>query len=156
MSLKKKATLSLVWTFTQQFGNQLIGFIVSLVLARILLPEEFGLIGMIVVVVAIGNVLLDGGLTKSLIRDPDCDQSDYSTVFIFHLVASIVIYIGVFFLAPLIADFYDQPILTAITRVYSLSIIITSFSVVQFARLTKVMDFKTQTLIAIPAAVIGG
>ena len=156
MSLKKKATLSLVWTFTQQFGNQLIGFIVSLVLARILLPEEFGLIGMIVVVVAIANVLLDGGLTKSLIRDPDCDQSDYSTVFIFHLVASIVIYIGVFFLAPLIADFYDQPILTAITRVYSLTIIITSFSVVQFARLTKVMDFKTQTLIAIPAAVIGG
>lgn len=156
MSLKKKAAISLVWTFSQQFGNQLIGFIVSLVLARILLPAEFGLIGMIAVVVAIGNVLLDGGLTKSLIRDPNCDQTDYSTVFFFHLFASILVYIGVYFLAPFIADFYEQPILTSITRVYSLTIIITSFSVVQFARLTKVMDFKTQALIAIPAAIIGG
>lgn len=156
MSLKKKATLSLVWTFTQQFGNQLIGFVVSLVLARILLPSEFGLIGMISVVLAIGNVLLDGGLTKSLIRDPECDQEDYSTVFSFHLIASIIIYAGIYILAPFIADFYDQPILTAITRVYSITIIITSFSVVQLARLTKEMNFKTQAIIAIPAAVIGG
>lgn len=156
MSLKKKAAISLVWTFSQQFGNQLIGFIVSLVLARILLPAEFGLIGMIAVVVAVGNVLLDGGLTKSLIREPDCDQVDYSTVFFFHLFTSIIVYMGVYFLAPFIAEFYGQPILTEITRVYSLTIIITSFSVVQFARLTKVMDFKTQALIAIPAAIIGG
>ncbi len=92
MSLKKKAAKSLVWTFTQQFGNQLVGFIISLVLARILLPEEFGLIGMIAVVVAIGNALLDGGLTKSLIRDKECDQEDYSTVFYFHIVSSLVVY----------------------------------------------------------------
>ncbi|QED36505.1 lipopolysaccharide biosynthesis protein [Antarcticibacterium arcticum] len=156
MSLKKKAALSLVWTFTQQFGNQLIGFFVSLVLARILLPAEFGLIGMIVVVVAVGNVLLDGGLTKSLIRDPDCDEEDYSTVFFFHLIASLLIYAVIFLIAPLIANFYEQPLLTSITRVYSLSIIITSFSVVQMARLTKVMDFKTQAIIAIPASLIGG
>src|SRR5690606_33579275 len=125
MSLKKKATLSLVWTFTQQFGNQLIGFIVSLVLARLLLPEEFGLIGMIIIVIAIGNVLLDGGLTKSLIRGPDCDQIDYSTGFFLHLVASLVLYAIIFFSAPLIAQFYEQPVLTSITRVYSLTIIIT-------------------------------
>lgn len=156
MSLKKKAAISLVWTFTQQFGNQLIGFFVSLVLARILLPAEFGLIGMIVVIVAVGNVLLDGGLTKSLIRDPDCDEEDYSTVFFFHLIASLLIYAVIFLIAPLIADFYKQPLLTSITRVYSLSIIITSFSVVQMARLTKVMDFKTQAIIAIPASLIGG
>ncbi len=156
MSLKKKAAISLVWTFAQQFGNQLIGFIVSLVLARILLPAEFGLIGMIAVIVAVGNVLLDGGLTKSLIRDPDCDQTDYSTVFFFNLIASVVVYAVVYLLAPFIAEFYEQPVLTTITRVYSLTIIITSFSVVQFARLTKVMDFKTQTIIAIPAAVVGG
>lgn len=156
MSLKKKAGISLVWTFTQQFGNQLIGFVVSLVLARVLLPAEFGLIGMIIVVIAVGNVLLDGGLTKSIIRDPDCDQEDYSTVFFFHLIASLLIYLVIFLLAPFIADFYEQPVLVLITRVYSLTIIITSFSVVQMARLTKVMDFKTQAIIAIPASIIGG
>lgn len=156
MSLKKKATISLVWTFTQQFGNQLVGFIVSLVLARILLPKEFGLIGMIAVVVAVGNALLDGGLTKSLIRDNECDQEDYSTVFYFHLSSSLIVYAGVFISAPFIADFYEESVLTNIIRVYSLSLIIISFSAVQLARLTKLMDFKTQTLIAIPAAIIGG
>ncbi|MDX1718653.1 MAG: lipopolysaccharide biosynthesis protein [Salegentibacter mishustinae] len=156
MSLKKIATSGLVWTFTQQFGNQLIGFFVSLVLARILLPEEFGLIGMIAVVVAIGNALLDGGLTKSLIRDKECDQEDYSTVFYFHIVSSLVVYALVFVSAPLIADFYERTILINIIRVYSLSLVITSFSAVQLARLTKIMDFKTQALIAIPAAIIGG
>ena len=156
MSLKKKAAKSLVWTFTQQFGNQLIGFIISLVLARILLPEEFGLIGMIAVVVAIGNALLDGGLTKSLIRDKECDQEDYSTVFYFHIVSSLVVYALVFVSAPLIADFYERTILINIIRVYSLSLVITSFSAVQLARLTKIMDFKTQALIAIPAAIVGG
>ena len=156
MSLKRKATKSLVWTFTQQFGNQLIGFVVSLVLARLLLPEDFGLIGMIAVVVAIGNALLDGGLTKSLIRDRDCDEEDYSTVFYFHLTSSLIIYFLVFVSAPFIADFYEKPILVNIIRVYSLSLIITSFSAVQVARLTKIMDFKTQALIAIPAALVGG
>lgn len=156
MSLKKKAAKSLVWTFTQQFGNQLIGFIISLLLARILLPEEFGLIGMIAVVVAIGNALLDGGLTKSLIRDKECDQEDYSTVFYFHIVSSLVVYALVFVSAPLIADFYERTILINIIRVYSLSLVITSFSAVQLARLTKIMDFKTQAIIAIPAAIIGG
>lgn len=156
MSLKRKAALSLVWTFTQQFGNQAIGFIVSLVLARLLLPEEFGLIGMIAVVVAISNALLDGGLTKSLVRDTKCDEKDFSTVFYFNVIAGCLIYGLVYYLAPFIADFYEQPLLIKIIRVYCITIVITSFSAVQLARLTKQMDFKTQAVIAIPAALIGG
>ncbi len=156
MSLKKQAAISLVWTYAQQFGNQLIGFIVSLILARILMPEEFGLIGMIAVFVAVGNTLLHGGLTKSLIRSENLDTRDYSTVFYFNLAAGILVYFGVFLLAPLIAEFYSQPILTGILRVYCLTFIISAFAAVQLARLTKIMDFKTQTLIAIPAAIIGG
>ena len=156
MSLKRKAAISLVWTFTQQFGNQLIGFIVSLVLARILLPEEFGLVGMIAVVVAIGNALLDGGLTKSLIRDTTCEEADFSTVFFFNVIAGLLLYGLIFVLAPFIADFYGQAILISIIRVYCLSIVITSFSAVQLARLTRKMNFKAQAVIAIPAALIGG
>ena len=71
----------MIWTFAQQFGTQGIGFLVSVVLARILLPKEFGLIGMIAVFVGIGSSLINSGLTQSLIRTSDPDQADYSTVF---------------------------------------------------------------------------
>ncbi len=156
MSLKKQATIGLVWTFAQQFGNQLIGFVVSVILARLLLPEEFGLIGMIAVFVAIGNTLLHSGLTKSLIRGEDLDNEDYSTVFYFNLVISVFVYVIIFFLSPLIAEFFEQSILIELLRIYSISFIISAFSAVQLARLTKFMDFKTQTIIAIPSAIVGG
>ena len=156
MSLKRKATVGLVWTFTEQFGSQLIGFIISIVLARILLPEQFGLIGMIAVFVAIGNTLLHGGLTKSLIRGEDLEASDYSTVFYFNLAASLLVYFVIFLSAPFIADFYEQPILENLVKVYCVTFIISGFSAVQLARLTKKMDFKTQTIITIPSAIIGG
>lgn len=156
MSLKKQATTGLVWTFAQQFGNQIIGFVVSLVLARLLLPEEFGLIGMIAVFYSIGRGLMDAGLTQSLIRSNDVDEEDYSTVFYFNLAASALIYVLIFFLAPLIAQFYDQEILTAIVRLYCITFIIDAFSAVQRTRFTKKMDFKTQTLITIPSTIIGG
>lgn len=156
MSLRKKAKQSFVWTFAQQFGNQLIGFIVSLVLARMLLPEEFGLIGMIAIFVAIGNTLLNAGLTQSLIRSEKLDQEDYSTVFFFNLASALLIYIIIYFSAPLIARFYEQPILTNLVRVYCIGFIISAFAAVQLARLTKKLDFKTQTLVAIPATIVGG
>lgn len=156
MSLRKQATSGLVWTFAQQFGNQIIGFGVSLVLARILLPEEFGLIGMISIFIGIGNTLLNSGLTQSLIRSKELDQEDYSTVFYFNLVASIFMYGLVFILSPYIADFYERDILEGIVKLYSLTFIISAFSAVQLSRLTKNMDFKTQTLIAIPSTIVGG
>ena len=156
MSLKRKVTAGLVWTFAEQFGNQLIGFVISVILARILLPEQFGLIGMIAVFIAIGNALLHSGLTKSLIRGENLDSVDYSTVFYFNLTASILIYLIIYFLAPLIAEFYDEKILTDLVRLYCLTFIISAFSAVQLARLTKEMQFKTQTIIAIPSAIVGG
>src|SRR5690606_29637478 len=138
------------------FGNQLIGFIVSVILARILLPAEFGLIGMIAVFIAIGNTLVNAGLTQSLIRSKEIDQGASSTVFYFNIIASILIYLTIYLLAPLISLFYDQPIITNIVRVYSVTFIISAFGAVQLARLTKEMNFKTQTLIAIPASLAGG
>ncbi len=81
MSLKEQATSGLIWAFTQQFGNQMITFFVSLILARILLPEEFGLIGMILIFYTIGRSLMQSGLNQSLIRTQELDQEDYSTVF---------------------------------------------------------------------------
>jgi len=156
MSLRKQAISGLVWTFGMQFGNQLIGFVVSMILARILLPAEFGLIGMIAIFIAVGKSLLDSGLSQSLIRSQNSDQEDLSTVFFFNLAASFLIYIIIYFSAPLIANFYNQPILINIIRIFCLTFIISAFSSVQMARLTKRMDFKTQTLIGLPSAIVGG
>lgn len=156
MSLRKQATSGLIWTFTQQFGNQLISFVVSVLLARLLLPEEFGLVGMILVFYTVGRSLMQSGLTQSLIRTKELDQVDFSTVFYFNIVASGIIYLLVFFLAPLIAEFYNQPILISIVRVYCTIFILDAISSVQRTRLDKAMDFKTQALIAIPSTVIGG
>ncbi|WP_029036024.1 lipopolysaccharide biosynthesis protein [Salinimicrobium xinjiangense] len=156
MSLRKQATSGLVWTFAQQFGNQIIGFIVSLILARILLPEEFGLVGMIAIFMAIGKTLMDAGLGQSLVRGEDMDQEDFSTVFFFNVIASCFIYLLIYFAAPFIAKFYEREILTGMIRVLCLTFIFSAFSAVQNARLTKEMNFKIQALISLPATIIGG
>lgn len=154
--LKKKTINGLFWTFGQQFGFQFINFFVSIILTRLLLPEEYGLIAMIAIFLAIGNSLVDGGMTSSLIRTENPNQKDYSTVFFTNLSFSIIVYVVVFFLAPLIAEFYDQPILTNLTRLYSLSFIIRAFSSVQATKLNKEMNFRLQLLINIPSLIVGG
>ena len=156
MSLKKQALSGVKWTFIQQFGVQGIGFVVSIILARLLQPEEFGLIAMITVFIGIGNALLNAGLGSSLIRSKEVDEEDYATVFYFNLVVSVIVYFLVYILAPYIASFYEQPVLISLIRWLSLSFIINAFALIQQTRLTKLMDFKTQTLVAIPALIIGG
>lgn len=154
MSLARKMLAGLGWTFTQQFSMQFVSFVASIILARILLPEEFGLIGMLAIFMAVGNVLINGGLTTSLIRTENPDQRDYSTVFFINLSGSCIVYLVTFFSAPLIAHFFRQPMLIAITRVYTLAFIVNAFSGVQLTRLTKQMDFKTQLTIQLPSIIV--
>ncbi|OYQ32108.1 flippase [Flavobacterium cyanobacteriorum] len=155
-SLRKKTISGLLWTFSQQFGVQFINFFVSVVLARLLLPQEFGLIGMIAIFVAIGNSLVDSGMTSSLIRTENPDDIDYSTVFYTNFSISLLSYFIVYSLAPYISSFFSQDILIGIIRVYCLTFIIRAFSTVQSTRLNKEMNFKTQMLINIPSLVLGG
>lgn len=156
MSLRKKALSGIFWTFAQQFSVQGISFIVSIVLARILLPAEFGIIGMISVFVAIGNSLVNSGLTQSLIRSKSLTQADYSTVFFFNIIGSVIVYLIVFFTAPLISILYHQEILTNILRVYCLSFLIDAFTSIQIAKLTKEMNFKAQMIVVLPSLIISG
>lgn len=153
-SLRKTAISGIFWTLTQQFGSQGIQFIVSIILARLLMPEEFGLIGMIAVFYAIGTTLIDSGLTQSLIRSGNLTQIDYSTIFFFNLFGSLVIYLIIFLCAPFIASFYNQPLLEGITRVYCVSFLINAFSSVQMSKLTKEMKFKTQLIISLPSLIV--
>lgn len=156
MSLRRKTITGLIWTFSQQFGVQSISFFITIILARILAPSEFGLIAMLSVFISIGSSLMESGLTSSLIRATDADQKDYSTIFFFNLIGSVVIYAIVYFLAPFISLFYHQEILTSVLRVYALSFILNAFFEVQNARLTKDMNFRLQMLIQVPAVLFGG
>jgi O-antigen/teichoic acid export membrane protein len=156
MNLKEKTLAGLFWTFSQQFSVQLINFAVQVILARILLPAEFGLIGMLTIFISIGNSLIDSGLTSSLIRTPDANQRDYSTVFFINLAGSFIIYAILFASAPLIARFYEQDGLTAIIRVYTISFLLRAFIGVQTTRLTKEMNFRAQMLMQIPSVIGGG
>jgi O-antigen/teichoic acid export membrane protein len=156
MTLKTKTITSLIWAFIQQFSVQLISFGITIGLARILMPAEFGMIAMLTILVGVGNTLLDSGLASSLIRSTDLTQRDFSTVFFFNLAGSIVIYGITYVLAPMISRLYHQPLLVLIIRVYTLDFIINAFFSVQNARLIKDMNFKAQMMIQIPAVLLGG
>ena len=156
MSLRKKTLSGIAWTFGQQVGVQGINFIVQIILARLLLPSDFGLIAMIQIFLSLGKALMDSGMTSSLIRTENANQRDYSTVFFINLFASIGLYILLFFTAPLIASFFNQELLTLIIRVYTLSFVIQALVGVQTTRLTKEMNFKLQMYMQIPSSLIGG
>lgn len=156
MSLKGKTVSGLFWTFSQQFSVQAINFVVQIILARILLPADFGLIAMLSVFIAIGSTLMDSGLTSSLIRTKNPNEADYSTVFFMNMVGSIVVYAILFVSAPAIASFFNQPLLEDIARIYTLSFIIRAFSQVQNTRLTKAMNFKLQMMIQLPSVIAAG
>lgn len=155
MSLKKQAVDGVIWTFLQQFSVQFINFGVQIVLARLLLPEMFGLIAMLSVFISIGKSLLDSGMTSSLIRTKNPDQLDYSTVFVTNFLISIAVYLLTFLGAPLVAKFYNQDILKNILRLYALSFVIHAFVAVHIAKLTKEMNFKRQMTLQVPSTILG-
>lgn len=154
--LRKLAIQGVVWKSAQQFGGQFINFIVSILLARILLPEEFGLIGMIIVFIAIADFLIDSGLSASLIRTTQPSEKDYSTVFYVNLIISVLIYLFFYLLAPFVSAFYNEALLTELLRVLAIGIIISGFALVQKARLTKEMNFKDQFKIQLPSLIVSG
>ncbi|MHC8947796.1 lipopolysaccharide biosynthesis protein [Sphingobacterium hungaricum] len=156
MQLKDKSISGFFWVFLDQVGGQLIGFLVSIVLARILFPEDFGLIAMTSLFINIGNTLMDSGLTSSLIRSKENKQIDYATVFYINITVAILIYFLLYWTAPFVAQFYKSPILEEILRIYTLTFIVNAFFAVQKAILVKRMDFKYQLLISIPSIIISG
>jgi O-antigen/teichoic acid export membrane protein len=118
MSLKAKVASGLFWTLLQQFGYQGINFVVQLLLARILLPEAFGIIALLQIFISIANNLIDSGMASSLIRNKDVDERDYSTVFYLNIAVAIVLYGIMFVSSPFIANFYNMPILKDVIKIY--------------------------------------
>jgi len=143
--LKRKTVKGFFWSFLESFLNQGQGIIFGILLARILSPREFGLVGMITIFISVSHVFIDSGLSQSLIRKQSCSTHDYSTVFWVNIVIGLLSYAILWLTAPLIAGFYDKPELILLTRVLSLAILFGSLTLIQQTILTKEVDFKTLT-----------
>ena len=156
MSLKQKTIGGLFWSFIDGFVNQGFQIVVGIILARLLSPREFGLIGMLAIFIAISQSFVDSGFSNALIRKTNCTQNDYSTVFYFNLSVAIFFYILLFCLSGSIGSFFNEPQLKPLVQVLSLSLIINSFAIIQRTILTKAINFKLQTMASMVASVGSG
>ena len=155
-SLKNKTIKGTVWSAVENVTRMGVTFVVSIILARLLSPEEYGLIGILTIFIAIFNTIIDGGFTNALIRKQDATDIDYSTVFYTNLVLSIMLAAALFFCATPIAIFFERPELVLLTQVMSSVVVINALAIVQRARTTKAIDFKTQTKITFISSIGSG
>ncbi len=156
MSLKQKTVSGLIWSFVDTMAGQGITFVVGIILARLLSPREFGLIGMITVFIAVSESFINSGFSSALIRKKDCTDTDFSTVFFFNLAVGILFFLMLFFSAPAISSFFNEPELTAILQVLGIVLIIDSLTLIQKTILTKRIDFKLQAKISMIASIGSG
>ena len=155
-SLKDKTVKGTFWSAADAFLGQGVTFIVGIILARLLSPEEYGLIGIITIFTTIMLGFVDSGFSNSLIRKLDVKEEDYSTLFFFNLLVSLLMYALLFWGAPWIASFFERPQLLPLARVMGLLIIFQSLSIVQYTILSRRIDFKTKTKASVISAVISG
>lgn len=156
MSLTSKTTIGLFWNLTQQITTRGIGVVVTLLLARFLVPEDFGLIAMMAIFLALGQELMDSGFKQALIRLKSASSVDYSTGFYSNVILGLISYSILYIAAPYIANFYDEQRLINLIRIASLSIVITSFQTIQIVNLTKSLNFKAQLKARLPASILSG
>jgi len=154
--LKNKTVNGLKWSALERILSQGAQLVLMLILARMLGPKAFGLIGMLAIFIAIGQVFIDSGFSSALIRKNDRSNIDYSTAFYFNIFVAVIFYIVLFITSPFISDFYQQPELTSLTKVIGLSLIINSFTLVPRTILTVSMNFKAQAKASICSVIIGG
>ena len=138
----KSVFSNFIWRFAERCGAQIVTFIVSIVLARILMPDDYGTVALVTVFTTIMQVFVDSGLSTALIQKKDADDLDFSSVFYFNFVVCIILYLIMFFAAPVIASFYNIPELTPIVRVISLTIVISGVKGVQQSYVSRNMLFK--------------
>lgn len=155
-TLKDKVSRGFWWSSIERFSIQGIQFIVGILIARILTPGDYGLMGMIMVFLALSQVLIDSGFSTALIQKKDRTEVDYATVFYFNVVLGILFCLALFGAAPFISRFYQQPQLIPIIRIWGINVIFISLAVVQRAKLTIQVDFKTQAKASFLSVVVSG
>ncbi len=147
---------SLLWSFIDNFSQQIVNFIVGVILARLLLPSDFSVIGVIMVFIAISNVFVNFGFNDAIINKKKVTQLDYSTVFWANITLGLLVYIILYFSSPFVELFFDMYNLSYYIRLTGLSIIFSSFSSIHRAKLSRELDFKTISVVSLYAVVISG
>lgn len=155
-SLKKKTIKGVAWTSLNKVLDLGFGFVIGVILARLLSPSDYGLLAMIAVFSAIAFTFLDSGFGNALIRKPDLNEDDNTTAFFFNLVAGIVLFGVIWVIAPWVSAFYNKPILTPLLRAEGSLLIVASFKIVQNTQLTRALNFKAKMIIRVVSSVLGG
>lgn len=146
----------IIWNSIEKIFVQGTSFVIGVILARLLDPSDFGLIGMLGVFIALSNTLVDSGMSNALIQKHNCTDKDYSTVFVMNMIMSVIIYVILYFLAPSISSFYNEPLLCDLTRVLGLQFVLSAVNIVHRAKLTINTDFKSLAIINVISSLISG
>ncbi len=154
--LKDKTVKGVFWSAVDRFSAQGIQFVFSILIARLLVPEDYGVIAMLNIFLAVSQTFIDSGFGTALIRKIDRTETDFSTVFYFNIAVAVFFYLGLFFAAPAIANFYNTPLLVPVTRVTAINLVIGSLSGIHNAKLSIAIDFKSRAKISIVSAVLTG
>ena len=152
--LKSKTVSGVIWTSMQKFGSMMLSFVSTIVLARLLTPEDYGYIGMLAIFLAVATTFIDGGFGSALIQKKSPTREDYSTIFYWNLGLSLVLYLLLFFCAPLIASFYKLPLLCKILRIEGVVLIINAVRIVQTNQLRKQLRFKKIATVDLSVAAV--
>ncbi len=155
-NLKQKSIDAIIWNLIAKYGIQIFSLIIGVILARLLTPADFGLIGMITVFFVLAEVFINSGFGAAFIQKRNVNETDASTIFFFNIFISIFLYLILWMMAPLIASFYDQNQLVYLTRVSSLIIIINSLGLMHIVKLTKEVNFKKKAVIELVSTLISG
>jgi len=154
--LKQKATTGALWSFLGSFGAQIVRFGIGIVLARILTPREYGLVGMLAIFIAIGDALVEGGFGQALIQKKNPTKKDYSSVFFLNLLVGVLLFFLLGALSPLIARFFEEDILSDLIVVLAFGIVIRSFMVIQNSIFIKQINFKAISIYRIISIAVSG
>lgn len=155
-SLKNKALVGMFWKAVEKIASTGISFFIGIILARILMPADYGLIGMLAIFFAFTELFINSGFSSALIQKKNRTEVDYSTIFYFNLIVSVLLYALLFFLAPFIASFFNTPQLSLLTRILSLNILVNALSLVPQTRLTINLQFKPQAIVSLLCVIISG
>lgn len=153
-NLHSKASAGFVWSLFDLFFNQGLQFIVQVILARLLLPEDFGVLAIIMVFIAISNTIIDSGFSQALIREKTVSSDDYKVIFSFNLLVSVILYGVLFISSPFIANFFNNTEITWIIRIVSIVIIFNAFTIIPRVQMIRDINFKSITKISIVANTI--
>lgn len=154
-SLKDKTISALIWNATQRYGILLITFVSNIVLARLLTPEDYGVIGVLMVFITVSGTIVDSGFSAALIQKKTVTQTDWSTVFFWNIGISLIVYGILFLISGIIADYFSKPVLKPVLHLLGCVIVINSFSSIQNAKLSKELKFKTLAIRSIVGTSFG-